>query len=109
MPTMVPLPCYLNIPAAGGRNALVRDNAQAVTDVSHSSTQHLRRFTVGERHCKHQPGCSSQKHAPQCAAIHTMSTHCLEARLGARCAARRRLHRSTVLAATATASLNAPS
>ena len=105
MATMVPLSCYLNIRAAGGRNALLRDNAQAVTDVPHSGTQHFRRFTVGGRQCKHQPRCSTQKNAPHCAASHRMSTHRTEARLGAR----RRLHRSAVPVATATASLLAPS
>ena len=109
MPTMVPLSCYLNIRAAGGCNALLRDNVLAVTDVPHNGTQHFRRFTFSERQCKHQPRCSTQKNAPHCAASHTMSTHCIEARLGAHRAARRRLHRSAVPAATATASLLAPS
>ena len=98
---MVLLPCYLNIRAAGRRNPLVRSNAQAVTNVPHNGTQHLRRLRVRERHCKHQPRCSTQKHVPHYAASHTMSTHCTEAH--------RHLHRSAVPAAVTTASLLAPS
>ena len=117
MPTMV-LSWSLYIPAVCGCNALVRDDAQAITDVPHSGTQHVQRFSVRKWHGKHQPRCSTEKNAPQSAACHTMSTHKMDARQGPRRAprraaprraARRRLHRSAVPAATATAPLLAPS
>ena len=74
MPTMVSS-WSLYIPDACGCNALVRDNAQAVTDVPHSGTRHFRRFTVRKQHGKQQPRCSTEKNVQHIAAFHTMRTH----------------------------------
>ena len=107
MPAMVS-PWSLYIPAACGRNALIGDDAQAVTDVPHRGTHHVRRCTVRKRHGKHQPRRSTKKNAPHSAACHTMSTQRTDACKGARRAARCRLRRSAVPAAATTAPLPSP-
>ena len=103
MPAVV-MPWSLYVPTACGCDGLIGDDAQAVTDVPHRLTQHVRRCTVRKRHGKHQPRRSAKKKAPHSAACHTSRTHRNDACQGARRAACRRLRGSAVPAATATAS-----
>ena len=74
VPAMVS-PRSLYVPTASGCDAGIGDDSQAVTDVPHRGTRHVRRCTVSKRQGKHQPRCSAKKNAPHSAAFHTTSTH----------------------------------
>ena len=82
MPAMVS-PWSLYVPTACGCDALIGDDAQAVTNVPHRRTQHVWRNIVRKRHGKQQPRRSTKKNASQSAACHTTSTHRTDACHGA--------------------------